>query len=109
MLQLETDPLSNCLTPRLGDDPTRAWAGTTCSLPVPPPGCAGDVGLAYGFNSECVQVSHSTPAYLQLPANVTVVACSDLCEANVAVCPLLPPPPAPSVMPYTDMCAVGEA
>ena len=97
-LQVWTDPYSNCLTPRLGDDPSRLWAASVCSFPGPPPACAPPVNLSYVFNSPCVVGTHLQQNIIgYVPRQFNAIACSDLCEASVAVCENLPPaPPAPA-------------
>lgn len=92
-IQTQTDPLSNCLTPRLDTDPSRVWAASTCSFNGPPPGCADNVSLSYNITSGCVEQSHMITSALlaTVPARFPATACSDLCEASLAVCPLLPP------------------
>ena len=96
-LQTWTDPYSNCLTPRLGDAPSRLWAASVCSFTGPAPACAPPVNLSYVFNSPCVVGTHLQQNIIgYVPASFNEIACSDLCEASVAICENLPPaPPAP--------------
>ena len=105
-VQTTTDPFSMCLTPRLGVDPTRVWAGTTCAIPVPYPGCAVNVSFSYDIASPCAVQGHYAPVYAAATAATpTITDCSDLCEASVAVCPQLPPSPPLTVQPYKELCA----
>lgn len=87
-LQAFSDPLSNCLLPRLGDDPRRVWGATTCSFAPPPPGCSpGFSELSYDVSSDCVAQSHYMQNMRTVPAELTL--CSDRVEESVAVCPAL--------------------
>ena len=87
-LQVETDPYSNCLTPRLAADSSRVKAATTCSYPAPSSaGCVGPVRLDYDPFSECVGNSHVFSDY---PPPLMAIRCTDDSEASVAQCPLLP-------------------
>ena len=109
-VQTHTDPFSNCLTPRLGVDPTRVWAATTCAVPVPYPGCAVNVSFSYDIASPCAAQAHYAPVYVAATtANPIITDCSDLCEASVAVCTFLPSPPPLTVEPYKALCAASSS
>lgn len=93
-IQVKTDPYSNCLVPRLGEEkspfPPRVYAGAVCSFSGPPPGCAPPVSLAYYPFSPCVVGSHFMPNIVgYVPATFAATECTDVDEKDVAYCPLL--------------------
>ena len=95
VLNAQSDPYSNCLTPRIEDDPRRKWAAAGCSFAgrstcgVPP------VKLSYNLFSACVLDVHPIQETLAVKERFSRFGprqCSNVCETKISVCPYLPPP-----------------